>query len=699
MHAHSGDAGSRAAVEALAAIVDRLPLAASYVDAGGRHRYVNGRYAQWLGLPRPSILGRTLAEVLGDEADAAVRPHVESGLAGRETSMAPGVRLPAAIARWAKATFTPDVDSDGTVRGVVILALDPASGKEEASALEARVRGLEERLSQRAEVLERQARDLSESEDAREEREARLRAILDSAVDAIVMIDESGAIQSFNRAAERLFGYSEREVTGRNVSLLMPSPFRDEHDGYLGAYRRTQRARIIGIGREVAAQRKDGTVFPIHLSVGEARLGERRVFTGIIHDLTFRKRLEEQLAQAQKMEAVGRLAGGVAHDFNNVLLTILARTEAILRPGRKHPVREQALEIRKAARRAASLTKQLLAVSRRQVLNPRVVDLNAVLRDTAKMLRRLLGEEIRFRMDLAPDLAPVKVDPDQLVQVVLNLVVNARDAMPQGGDLVVESRDAARDEAGLANDAEAVLLAVRDTGSGMDDETRARIFEPYFTTKGDRGNGLGLSTVYGIVQQSGGDVRVESRKGEGSVFRIYFPRAEGRPQAPFDEAPPPARARERGAGHVLLVEDDSAARRALDEFLRSDGYTVLAAASGAEALRLCEGSKPIDLVVTDFVMPGMRGPELVKRLREARPGLPAVFMSGYATEDIGSQGDAARSVYLQKPFDVDDLLARVRAIVDEAAREPAGSGRAGRPPQPKAGSGPRDGRAGRRRRG
>jgi PAS domain S-box-containing protein len=680
MHVHTGDAARRAAFETVAVTLDRLPFLVSYVDSDRRHRYANDRYLDWLGGPRPSVVGRTLEEVLGKEAYAAVRPHVDAALSGSEASLEFGLLLPGGVARWAAATCTPDVGADGAVRGLVLVAFDLTARKEGATRLEARVRGLEQRLSQRADVLERQARDLSQSEDAREDREVRLRAILDSTVDAIVTIDESGAIQSFNRAAERLFGYSEREVTGRNVSILMPAPFRDEHDRYLASYARTGQAKIIGIGREVEGLRKDGSAFPIHLSVGEARLGGRRLFTGIIHDLTARQRLKDQLGQAQRMEAIGRLAGGVAHDFNNVLLTILARTEVLLRPRRKHPVREQALEIRKAARRAAALTRQLLAVSRRQVLSPRVVDLNAVLRDTAKMLRRLLGEDIRFRMDLAGDLGPVRVDPDQLVQVVLNLVVNARDAMPQGGELVVQSRNASAEEATLPSGGEAVLLAVRDTGIGMDDETRSRIFEPYFTTKGDRGTGLGLSTVYGIVRQSGGDIRVESRKGEGSAFEIYFPRAQGRPQGAPEKTSARAAARDRG-GHVLLVEDDSAARRALDEFLRDDGYDVIVAASGAEALRMCEGSAPIDLVVTDFVMPGMRGPELVERLRQARPGLRAIFMSGYASENLPESGDAARSLFLQKPFDVDDLLERARTLVADARAESA-SGRLGVRPLP-----------------
>jgi PAS domain S-box-containing protein len=499
------------------------------------------------------------------------------------------------------------------------------------------------------------------------EREARLRAILDSAVDAIIAMDEAGAIQSFNAAAERLFGYDEQEVLGRNVSMLMPSPYREEHDGYVAAYRRTGHARIIGIGREVEARRKDGEVFPIHLSVGEARLGERRIFTGIIRDLTAHKKLEEQLAQSQKMEAVGRLAGGVAHDFNNILLTILSRSDAMLRRlSARSPLRRQVIEIRKAGRRASALTKQLLAVSRTQVLNPRLVDLNAVLRDTAQMLDRLLGEDIAFRMDLDSSLAAAKVDPHQIVQVVLNLVINARDAMPRGGDLVLSTRNVEADEAGLpGRGGPAVSLSVRDTGTGMNEETLARMFEPYFTTKGERGTGLGLSTVYGIVKQSGGVVRVDSAPGRGSTFNVYLPRAEGRPEPVVE---PRARRRAKitpGGGHVLLVEDDHAAREALEEFLREDGHVVLAAADGDEAERLCRAArKPLDLVVTDTVMPRMSGPQMVERLRRLQPGLKAIFMSGHTPETLVQHGDVSGgSAFLQKPFDIADLLAHVTRLL------------------------------------
>jgi two-component system cell cycle sensor histidine kinase/response regulator CckA len=322
-------------------------------------------------------------------------------------------------------------------------------------------------------------------------------------------------------------------------------------------------------------------------------------------------------------------------------------------------------EIRKAGLRAAALTRQLLAVSRTQVLDARVVDLNAVLRDTAEMLRRSIGEDVDLKMDLQADLAPVKVDPDQMVQVVLNLVVNARDAMPRGGKLVIETRNVEKGAGPAAGEqGPAVLLTVRDTGAGMDERTRARIFEPYFTTKGEEGTGLGLSTVYGIVEQSGGVIRVDSRVGEGSTFTIHLPRAEGRPVgAAAAPRHPPARGK-RG-GRVLLVEDELAARRALEELLRDEGHTVLSAGNGIDAEKIWrETSEPIDVVVTDTVMPRMSGPELIQRLRASHPDVHVIFMSGHTPETVLQHGGAgAGTTFLQKPFEVDVLLAKVQELL------------------------------------
>jgi CheY-like chemotaxis protein len=292
-----------------------------------------------------------------------------------------------------------------------------------------------------------------------------------------------------------------------------------------------------------------------------------------------------------------------------------------------------------------------------------VVDLNSVLRDTADMLRRSLAEDIELHMDLDPGLRPVKVDPDQMVQVALNLVVNARDAMPRGGRLFIETRNEADDR-----EHPSVVLSVRDTGQGIDDDTRTRIFEPYFTTKGERGTGLGLSTVYGIVEQSGGSIRVESRLGEGSVFTVLLPAAEGRPAAA--ESPPPRTPQVRGGGRVMLVEDETAARRALEELLRDEGHTVLSAGNGVDAERIWrETSDPIDVVITDTVMPRMSGPELVERLRALHPDVKVIFMSGHTPETVLRHGVAEEgTLFLQKPFDVDDLLARLREMLPPTHR-------------------------------
>ncbi len=390
----------------------------------------------------------------------------------------------------------------------------------------------------------------------------------------------------------------------------------------------------------------------------------------ISRDETERRRLEEQLRHSQKMEAIGRLAGGVAHDFNNLLTGIIGYAELALR--RLPPADALAHdleEIRKAGRRAADLTRQLLAFSRKQVLQPRVVDLGQLVADMEKLLRRVIGEDVDLRIPRPPILGRVRADPGQLEQVVMNLAVNARDAMPRGGTLTI-AVGAAPADAGNAPKAGAppspfVALAVTDTGSGMTDEVKAHLFEPFFTTKAvGKGTGLGLSTVYGIVEQSGGRIEVESASGRGTTFRILLPRVEAE-ESPARDRPtrgePP-----RGRETILLVEDEDPLRTLAGRVLRESGYAVLEARDGEEALRIASGlPAPPDLVVTDVVMPRLGGPDLAGRLAALWPALRFLYMTGYVAEETARRGlaDPSRAL-LEKPFSPGALLARVRDVLD-----------------------------------
>jgi two-component system cell cycle sensor histidine kinase/response regulator CckA len=402
--------------------------------------------------------------------------------------------------------------------------------------------------------------------------------------------------------------------------------------------------------------------------------------TGTVLDITTRKHLEEQLAQAQKMEAVGRLAGGIAHDFNNLLTAILGSTDLLLETlPADHPGREDAEETRKAALRAAELTHQLLAFSRQQILALRVLDLNEIVATMDKMLQRLIGEDVHLRAVLADDLGAVRADPGQLEQVVVNLAVNARDAMPTGGKLTIETTnvllDAAYAEAHtLAVPGSYVMLAVSDTGTGMDAATQAQAFEPFFTTKPKgRGTGLGLATVYGIVQQSGGFIGLYSEPGQGTTFKIYLPRVDA-PMEPT-RAGPVATGSLRGSESILVVEDQEEVRRLISRLLKARGYRVLTAASGHEALRvgreletlrLAERREAnIDLLVTDVVMPGMSGREVALLLAPAHPMTKVLYLSGYTDESIVHHGMLEPGLaFLQKPFTADALARKVREVLD-----------------------------------
>ena len=385
------------------------------------------------------------------------------------------------------------------------------------------------------------------------------------------------------------------------------------------------------------------------------------------------RRSEEQFRHVQKMEAIGRLAGGVAHDFNNLLTIISGYSDLLLTNtlGPKDPAREGVDEIRKAAERAASLTRQLLAFSRREVLAPRILNLNGIIGDMEKMLRRLIGADVRLAMNLAGDLGPIEADPGQIEQVLLNLAVNARDAMPQGGNLVLETANVLLDESYTRLHTEVhpgsyVVLDVTDSGCGMDKDTQARIFEPFFTTKGPgKGTGLGLATVYGIVKQARGSIDVASEVGRGTSFKIYLPRVDESPiLAPSSAATLPKI--KGGKETLLIVEDDAAVRALTRSVLSAQSYGVIEAVDADDALRwVAENDRPIDLLLTDVVMPGMSGRVLAEHMELLRPGIKVMYMSGYTDDAVVRNGLIQEEIaFLQKPFSPETLARKVRAVLD-----------------------------------
>ena len=516
-----------------------------------------------------------------------------------------------------------------------------------------------QQMHEQAQILHEQQTMRLQAETVLRERDRQFQAVFDGALDALFLVDDQRRVVSANPAACALLNVTGDHLPSSPLDSFLTAGSADEI--------RTSWTRMLDLGEHkgelVAATGGRERTVEFSFNAGVVPHGHLFVW----RDVSERKRLEAQLQQSQKMESVGRLAGGVAHDFNNLLTVIIGNAEMALHEAR---VEEDLKEILSAAGRGAALTRQLLAFSRKQLLETKVVNPNGVVSNIETMLRRLLDESLEFTSVMDPAVWPVRVDVTQLEQVIVNLVVNARDAMPEGGRLAIATRNVDVQEPTKSCSGDDVapgayaVITVSDTGSGMDPDTQARIFEPFFTTKAlERGTGLGLSMAYGIVRQSGGHILVDSTPGRGSTFSIYLPRVEPSPAAATGAAGPAVPS--VGAETVLLVDDDDAVRSLAGRSLRRQGYTVLSTGSGDEARQLAANREPpIDLLVTDVMMPGMNGPALADALRRENPRLKVIFMSGYADDAVSEPPVGDRTRFLQKPFATVDLPRAVRELLD-----------------------------------
>lgn len=509
---------------------------------------------------------------------------------------------------------------------------------------------------------------LRSAQDGLRRSEINFRSLVTNAPYGICRCDAAGILLSANPALVTMLGHeSSMELVGSNLGNLYIDPLQ----WFTLADQFRSLERFDGLTADW--KREDETPITVRLS-GRAIRGERNAifFELYAEDVTERRALEHQLRQAQKMEAIGRLAGGVAHDFNNLLMVISGYCEFLLERTASLPeLRGPAQEISKAAERATALTRQLLAFSRKQMLTMKVLDLNAVITENLKMLTRLIGEDIDLVMIPGADIGAVKADPTQIEQVILNLAVNARDAMPRGGKLTIETANATLDDDytrfhGPVRPGEYVMLAISDTGIGMDEETQSHIFEPFFTTKGTKGTGLGLSTVYGIIKQSEGYIWPYSERGKGTAFKIYLPRVTAAGEAITVQ--PSVIANDSQAAHetILVVEDEESLRHMARVYLERQGYIVLEAPEGSAAIQLANSyAGPIHLLLTDVIMPGMNGRELAKHISTVRPETKVLYMSGYTENAIGHNGMLDEGIILlQKPFTLPALKAKVREVLD-----------------------------------
>ena len=626
--------------------LETLPDAILAVDREGVILQVNSQVERLFGYSRGQLMGKRVEMLVperfrgqhtGHREDFAVHPKTRRMGAGLELygRRRNGSEFPVEI------SLSP-VSIDGGM--VVLSAIRDVTDRKR---IELELRRAHEELAQRT------AEQIGEYR-------ARLASIIDSSEDAILAKSLDGTITAWNRGAERIYGYTPEEVIGKNITMLVPSDRPDEIPEIL---RKVARGESIEHYESIRVT-KDGRRLNVSISVSPLRdvHGEIVGASAIARDITDQRRAEDQLRQSQKMEAIGRLAGGVAHDFNNVLGIINACAEFLR--DRIEPASEPSVyveNIKKASDRGAALTRQLLAFSRRQVVKPVILDLNDRLKDTSKLLRPLMGDDVEIQIVPRSVSAIVEADPGQLDQIIMNLAVNARDAMPKGGRFILET-DVVDFDQHFADQHQPlkpgryVMLAVSDSGSGMDKETLSRIFEPFFTTKeSGKGTGLGLSTVYGIAQQSGGHIWVYSEPGRGTTFKVYLPSAAHKltsSSATETETVVPKR-----AARILLVEDDEIMRGLTRKLLQEQGYTIVEANNGKSALEWAEANPgQIDLLLTDVVMPAVSGPELAERLARSHSGLKVVYMSGYTGELMEASERLKHGILLEKPFTRNALL-------------------------------------------
>ncbi|WP_299732624.1 PAS domain S-box protein [uncultured Tateyamaria sp.] len=500
-----------------------------------------------------------------------------------------------------------------------------------------------------------------------------LHAIMDAAVDAIVVSDQAGKILRTNAAAARMFQFDVADMLGQSVNILMPKALAALHDGFMSHHIKTGEKRIIDIGRDVEGQRKDGTVFPLHLSVGHSRVEGKRLFIAILHDRTHRKATEDALARSQRLDAIGALTGGIAHDFNNLLTVIMGNLELLEMRGadeRQMPLIKDALA---SAEMGADLTTRLMVFARQSNLKPVKSDLRELCANTLSLLKRTIGATYRIQSDFAEDLAPVMIDPVQLQSALMNLALNARDAMGAGGELLVSIANVTIDDSYMAQETdiapgEYVRLSISDDGAGMSIEAQRRAFEPFFTTKADTGGtGLGLAMVYGFVRQSGGHVTLYSELGLGSSFGLYFPAlveestTGSAGHTTGEKQTPP-----RGNGEtILIVEDNARVRQLSIERIRDLGFATLEAESGDQAYAMLKGGTQVDVVFSDLVMPGgLNGYDLAAKIAAEFPKLKVLLTSGYASDVVtGSMAHDTPFDILHKPYRQSELATRLQALL------------------------------------